>query len=157
MFHPCYNKTMNDQRQSSPSNPETKIKHQRQFWVQIMLPVLLGTAAIVTAGIFAASGPGDRPAVWANISTILMVIMMFGIGIILLLALSLAIFGSDWLLRKLPYYSYIVQIYITYYGKKINDLSTSSAKPVVGIHSVIAGIKRIFNLRPSQLNSSRED
>ena len=140
-----------------PSNPETKIKHQQQFWIQIMLPIIVGASLMIGAGVFAASRPGDRPEVWAHISTILMIVVMFGVGIFVLGFLVISIFGSDWLLKKLPYYSYIAQIYISYYGKKVNDLSDSSAKPVVGLRAVLAGIRKFFNLRPIINNSSRED
>lgn len=148
---------MTDKKMPPPINPETKIKHDQQFWLQIMLPVLLGSALMIAAGVFAACEPGDRPATWAHISTILMVIMMFGVGILLLSILILAIFGSDWLLRKLPNYSYIAQIYINYFGMKVNEVSTSATKPVVGIRTVIAGFKKLFNLQTRKSTSSRED
>jgi hypothetical protein len=86
-----------------------------------------------------------------------MVMMLYGLGIGILLIIMIGIFGSDWLLKKLPYYSYIVQIYVSYYGKKVRDASTSSAQPVVSTRSALAGIKHFFNLRFTQNSPSREE
>lgn len=140
-----------------PVNLDTRLEHQRQFLWQILLPIILGTLVFVGLGIAAAITPGDKPAVWANISTIFIavILMLSGFGSLVLLAG--AIFGVDWLTRKIPPASYLVQIYVQYFGRKIHSLADSSVKPMVETKSVWASINLLFmRLRKNIQNLSKK-
>jgi hypothetical protein len=128
-------------------NTETSAKHQTQFYVQILLPVGLAALVLLGLGVLAASAGTDRPAVWANISTIFMSIWAGFLGLLILGIVSLLIFGVAWLSKKIPPNSYLVQFYAMLASKKLSSLSDQTAKPFVEIKSSWAGIARLFKLK----------
>lgn len=128
-----------------PIDEFTRASHRRQFYWQILLPILAASLIFIALGGVAASAGEDKPAVWANISVILIsIILMFtGLGSMLLLAAG--IMGVDWLQKKIPPITYLTQIYILYFGKKIKTLSDQSAEPVVSIRSNMAATQPIIH------------
>lgn len=92
----------------------------------------------------------NHTAVWAHISTIFMVVIAFGSGLIALAILALVIYALAWLLSKLPEYSFIAQLYLQLFGSKIQTLADKTSSPFIAIHSAWAGMKSIFNQKPSQ-------
>ncbi len=134
------------QRQSQDSvNQETRSIHRHQFVWHILMPIVLGTLLFVLLGVMATAAPADKPAVWANISLIFIVsiLMLTGIGSIVLLAIG--VFGVDWISKKLPPMSYLLQVYIQYFGRKVGDLSNATTTPVVNLKSKLASFKPIIH------------
>lgn len=129
----------------SPVDELARANHRRQLYWQILLPILFATLAFIALGMFAASAGTDRPAVWANISTIMIACILMFTGLGSLLFLAVGIMGVDWLIKKLPPFSYLVQLYVMYFGKKIRDLADQSTKPVVSIQSNASATKPVIN------------
>ncbi len=128
-----------------PVDELAREKHQRQFLWQIFLPILVAALAFIALGAIAASAGGDRPAVWANISTILIACILMFTGLGSMLFLAAGILGVDWLIKKIPPFSYLVQLYVMYFGKKIRDLADQSTKPVVNIQTNVSATKPVIN------------
>lgn len=140
----CYNIRMDETTVPEPVNLETTSAHRRQFYLQILLPMAAGALILLGLGVLAANGGGDRPAVWAHISTIFMA-MMFGMGGLVSLALlALAIFGTNWLLVKIPPKSFQVQIYTVYFARQITMGADKAAQSIVALVSGWAGLGSIF-------------
>jgi len=140
-----------------PINLDTQMAHQRQFLWHILMPVILGALLFIILGVLASTTPGDKPAVWANISTILIVVIVMFSGLGSILVLAGAIFGVDWLTRKIPPVSYLAQIYIQYFGRRIRTLADSSTSPVMETKSTWAAIKPIMDrIRKSLRIQSKE-
>lgn len=135
-------------RTDARRNPVTRKSHQQQFLLQILLPILLFTILIVFLGALAAFGKSsighDQTAVWAHISTIFMVMIIFLTGIFALALIILVILGLSWLLSKLPEYSFIAQLYLRLFGSRISSLADLSSSPFITIRSGWAGVCRIF-------------
>ena len=129
----------------SPVDELARANHRRQLYWQILLPILFATLAFIALGVFAASAGTDRPAVWANISTIMIACILMFTGLGSLLFLAAGIMGVDWLIKKLSPFSYLVQLYVMYFGKKIRDLADQSTKPVVSIQSNASATKPVIN------------
>ena len=129
-------------------NPVTRKIYQQQFFLQILLPVIIFTILLVALGVLAAFGESpvgqNQTAVWAHISTILMVINLFFSGIFILALFILIIIGFSWLLSKLPEYSFIAQLYLQLFGSKISSLADKSSSPFIAIQSAWAGVTYIF-------------
>lgn len=129
-------------------NPVTRKQYQQQFFLQILLPVIIFSILLVAFGAQAALGESpagqNQTAVWAHISTILMVITLLFTGILTLALFILIIFGFSWLLSKLPEYSFIAQLYLQLIGSKISSLADKSSSPFIAIQSAWAGISCIF-------------
>ena len=141
-------------------NPETKKLYQQQFYLQILLPVVLFAILLLALGILAAmGGPQDginHTAVWAHISTIFMVILVFISGLVTLAILILVIYILAWLLSKLPEYSFIAQLYLQLFGSRIQTLAGKTSSPFIAIRSIWAGIRSIFYHKPSQSDLTEE-
>jgi hypothetical protein len=135
---------MESKKQPSRVNLETQESHRKQFQLQILLPVLLGSVVLLAAGGLAAVGSGDRPAVWADISTIFIAIL-FGLGGILQLGgLLLLVFGAQWVQKNLPGGSYLVQAYLTLFSSSLKRVDDKISSPWISIRASWAGIRRIF-------------
>jgi hypothetical protein len=134
-----------DKKPEAPiRNPETSARHQTQFYVQILLPVGLAALVLLGLGVLAASAGSDRPAAWANISTIFMSIWIGLSGLLSLVITGSLIFGAAWLLKKIPPNSYLVQFYAILASKKLANISDQAAKPFVDVKSGWAGIASLF-------------
>lgn len=136
------------------TNLETTSAHRKQFYVQILLPIIIGTLILLILGILAASGGNDRPTVWANISIIFMAIIIGLSGLVSLAVLVFSIFGTNWIINKLPAKSYLVQIYTVYYGQILINLADKLANPIVSTKSRWAGITSLFR---NQKQSYKEE
>lgn len=141
-------------RISPVRNPETQKAHRQEFFLQILLPIILFSLLLLGLGYLAsASGTQNginHTAVWAHISTIFMVIILIGTGVAILAILALVIYALGWLLSKLPQYSFIAQLYFQLYGKKIQTLADKTTSPVISIHSFWTALKSTYTKKPDQ-------
>ncbi len=138
---------MENNKQPEQINRETAEKHTKQYYLQILLPILAGTLVFIVLGALAASGGTDRPAVWAHISTIFIAIIIGTSGIFSLLFLIFSIYGTNWLIKKLPAKSYLVYIYTVYFGHMLNTLENKLTHPVISTKTGLAGISALFQGR----------
>lgn len=141
-------------------NPETRKLHLQQFYLQILLPVVLFAILMLALGTLASMGGPqdgiDHTAVWAHISTIFMVVIVFISGLVTLAILILVIYALVWLLSKLPEYSFIAQLYLQLFGSRIQTLAGKTSSPFIAIRSAWAGVRSIFGHRPSQSDKTEE-
>lgn len=140
-----------------PVNQETRATHRQQFLWHILMPIILGTLLFVTLGVMATIAPADKPAVWANISLIFIVSILMLTGIGSIVALALGIIGVDWISRKLPPLSYLLQVYIQYFGGKISDITNATTNPIVELKSNLASFKPIFRRLGKSLRLHSQD
>jgi hypothetical protein len=141
-------------------NPETRKAHQLQFFLQILLPVILFSILLLVLGTMASmsgmQGGINHIAVWAHISTIFMVVLLIGSGIAALAILILSIYALAWVLSKLPEYSFIAQLYLQLFGSKIQTLADKASSPFIAIRSAWAGMKSIFDQKSSQSDNAEK-
>jgi hypothetical protein len=121
-----------------PRNPATRRRHQQQVFAQILLPMLAAVAGAVILAIFAttsAVGSAPRTAVWAHISTILMTVIAISAGMGILIMVIALIAGTGWLLKKIPGYSYIGQLYAQIISLRVKQVADISSQPVIQLKS----------------------
>ena len=135
---------MQNQTGSPRENLQVREIHRKQFLLQILLPVVLGSLILLAVGGIAAGSPGDRSAVWANISTIFMSILFALAGFLQLGVLLLLIFGTKWVHEKLPGGSYLVHAYLALFSHELKGIDDKVSSPWISIRSSWAGIRRIF-------------
>jgi hypothetical protein len=142
-------------------NPETLKIYRQQFFLQILLPVVLFSILLLGLGILAAvsgtQGGINHTAVWAHISTIFMVIFIFIAGLVALAIAILVIYALAWLLSRLPEYSYIAQLYLQLFGRNIHTLADKSTSPFILIRSLWTGMISIFNRKHSRDDINGEE
>jgi uncharacterized membrane protein len=122
-------------------------KHRRQFWLQILLPmlvsVLLVLAVAILTGLAAFSESGDAPR-WAAISTIWLVIPVMIFGLIFLALLVGLIYLLAQALQALPPYTSKVQYYVNRGASEAKRFSDMATKPVLFLEGINASLKAIF-------------
>jgi uncharacterized membrane protein YkvI len=139
-------KEMAEQIQAPERHPSYQ-KHQRQFWSQILLPMVLAAliviAVAVLAGVATFGIEGDPPR-WAAISTIWLVIPVMFFGLLFLAIIAGLIYLLTLSLKAIPPYTSKAQYYayrVSGIGKRISDGAT---KPVFFVESILASVKAFF-------------
>jgi len=127
-------------------NPVTHQKHRQEVLLQITLPLLLGLAVFLTLAVLvviASFQGGEQASVWADISTVWLIIpMMFAALIFLALTAGLA-FGVTMLLRKLPPYAHLVQNFFEDVSYQVRRYSNKAVEPVLKTHGAVAALRSL--------------
>jgi len=122
-------------------------KHQRQFWTQIILPMILAAlvviAVAVLVGIATFGVNGDAPR-WAAISTIWLVMPVMFFGLLFLAVVAGLIYLLARTLKVMPPYTSKAQYYTYQVSGIIKQVSDGMAKPIFFFESVLASIKAFF-------------
>lgn len=135
-------------------NPITRSAHQQQFFLQILLPIVMISAGLLALGLLAAFNgsqvDASRTAVWAHISTIFMVLIVITVSLGCLVLTLASIYGLGWLLSRLPGYSYIAQLYVQLFSSRIQSIANSTTHPFISIKSGWAAARALFCKRYSR-------
>jgi len=121
--------------------------HQRQFWIQIFLPmilaILLVIAVAIAAGWAAFGGNGDSPR-WAAISTIWLVIPVMVFSLIFLIILIGLVYLLARTLKISPPYTAKAQYYVNRATSAVKRFSDMATKPVLFLEGTKASLKAFF-------------
>lgn len=128
---------------------ESEIRHQHQFWLQIMLPVLVAFIIVLVILVMTVLAMDKTPEInenWANISTIFLslpaiLLSLVSLGIVILLV---------WLIQKLyriiPPYSGMVANAM----KQVNRFTDKSTEkilvPFIKGSTYLAGFKKLLSM-----------
>jgi len=122
-------------------------KHQRQFWTQIILPMVLAALVVIAVailtGVATFGADGDSPR-WAAISTIWLVIPVMFFGLLFLAVVAGLIYLLAQTLKVLPPYTSKAQHYTYQVSGIIKRFSDGVAKPIFFIEGLFARIKAFF-------------
>jgi hypothetical protein len=102
------------------------------------LPVILAGAAVIALVVFvslATIGGSSMPATWANISTIWLVVPMMVVGVMFFLFTAGMIFLMSRLLRSIPRYTRLVQIYLQIFSLRFDSILDRITRPQITILS----------------------
>lgn len=126
---------------------ESYLKHRRQMWQQIILPVALATAlmlaliVLICIATFRDNGDVGR---WAAISTIWIVIPILFAGLVTLIILGGLIYLMMRLLGILPTYTGLAQDYVQLGALYVQRFTEAAVKPVFAVDGLAAYFKAIF-------------
>ena len=141
---------MEKARLSSPPEHPSYLKHRRELWTKILIPMLLAVAVIVAVatltGIatFRDNGEVGR---WAAISTIWIVIPIMGAGLLLLLVFIAILYGMARLLALLPTYTGQAQKIAWRIEGAIKRGADMAVKPVLALEGITATLKRLTGIK----------
>ena len=125
-------------RLKHPDHP-SYLRHRQQLWVQILLPMLLGTAVFVVApaAVWAIRmGGGGNVGRWAAISTIWLLLPAMVAGAILLAILLVLIFMTGRIQEWIPRYSYSLQHFFARAAAGTRRGAEMVRKPVLAIRGL---------------------
>jgi hypothetical protein len=128
-----------------PSKRTTAFRaHKRDLLWQIFVPLGITVLIFVAASVGAATQTGATDSLWADISTIWLLIPVIFFAIIFLLLLVGIIYGVAKLLQITPIYTHQLYNLICMLGKKIEGLADETAKPIFFVEGISASIRRFF-------------
>ena len=124
-------------------NPVTQRQHTRQVWIQILLPLLVGVVAVIVLAVFAALAADPQVTRWGNISAVFLIIPLLLILLVKAIILFLLVFLLTRLLRVLPGYAHLAQMFVAHYSRRIMRLSDKPAQPVIRVNAFMAGLRAL--------------
>ncbi len=127
----------------SPSSPTLRT-HRRQFFWQILLPVIVVAAFLIAAGVGIALSGAAHARLWADVAIIWMLLPLLILGLLLLAALI----GLIWLLvrarRALPLWTGRVQQVSERARREIVRVADLAAEPALRLAGFLAALRRFF-------------
>ena len=127
-------------------NKVTIAKHNKQFWMQIMIPII-GFIILITLSwvILGLTNTGSYSS-WSSLSIIFLSIFILLISLLFLVALIFATIGLGKLLDFLPEKTFIAQNWLLNLKNKIEDISDRIVSPLITSKSwfLTLNVKNLF-------------
>lgn len=133
----------------SERNPKTHALHKREVFWQISLPLIIGTlvlVAAVVAIILSALQPVTDLERWADVSLIWIILPSLFFALIMLAVLVALVFVVSLMLRSIPRYARILQLYFELGKSKIYKLANLLVEPILKVNSLSAAARRASRL-----------
>ena len=130
-------------------NPKTHAAHKREVFWQITVPLVLASLlmlALVAAIIYSATQPVTDVSRWADVSLIWIILPSLFIALIVLAITVGLVIAISQLLKVIPRYALIIQLYFEQGKGKIGQLTNLMAEPILRIHSIWAAARRASQL-----------
>jgi hypothetical protein len=122
--------------------PSLQIHRRQRFW-QIILPIVLFCILIGVAGGLTIFAEGDLSRLWADVSIIWLVLPLLFFALLFLVILVGMIYLLNRLTKLIPRISLKVQNIFTRIEQETCRASNSIVKPVIWIHQLQSGLKRL--------------
>lgn len=121
--------------------------HQRQTWLEIWLPLLIGLAIIVAVMVLLILAAAHGSSSIAQLSAISVILMIFPVLFVCLFSIGILIFTDYWLIRgnhRLPTYTSMIRQKALAFTEKIQNILTSIVAIVMKINSILTTIQSIL-------------
>jgi uncharacterized membrane protein YhdT len=130
-------------------NPKTHALHQREVFWQISLPLVIGIlvlVAAVVAIVLSATQPVTDLGRWADVSLMWIILPSLFFALIMLAITIGLVIGVSLLLRIVPRYARILQLYFELGKGKVSQLTNLLAEPILRVNSIWASVRRAGRL-----------
>ncbi len=129
--------------EEQPRNEVTRTFHRREVFWQVTVPFGVGLLLILAlaGGVFFA-GVRDT-SLWADVSTIWLLLPVIFLALIPLVLLVLFIYGVTWLVIHLPVYTFIVQQAFRQVESRIQDIADRVVEPALRARSSLAALRAL--------------
>ena len=125
-------------------NPKTHAEHRREAFWQITFPLVIGIPLLLAAVaviIISATQPVTDVGRWADVSLMWLILPSLFFALILLVLLIGFVYLISYLLRLIPHYALVVQLYFEAGKNKISQLSNLSIEPILRIRAIWAAMR----------------
>ncbi|MFZ2095707.1 MAG: hypothetical protein WAV05_03630 [Anaerolineales bacterium] len=125
-------------------NPRTHAEHRREVFWQITLPLVIGMLLVLAAVvviIISTVQPVTDVGRWADVSLMWLILPSLFLAFILLAILIGLIVLISYLLRLIPRYALIVQLYIEQAKGKISQIFNLSVEPILRVEAIWAAVR----------------
>lgn len=130
-------------------NPYTHDRHQRQVFWQVLFPVILGAIIIIALAVLVSMAATPQVVRLSDISIIFLIMPTAIVGFLVLAIFGGFIFLQARIIKVLPQYARLAQLYLERFTAWLKKLADSAASPVVNIESAIAGLRSVFQRQGS--------
>jgi len=130
-------------------NPKTHAEHKREVFWQITLPLVIGILLLlagVAAIIFSATQPVTDLGRWADVSLMWMILPSLFFALIMLIILIGLVYAISQLLKVVPRYARIIQLFFEQGKGKVSRLTDLVTNPILRLHSILAAARRAGRL-----------
>jgi hypothetical protein len=134
---------MNDQR---PIEYPSMRAHKRQFAWQILVPILVVAALIITTAVLVVTSTGSAPRIWADVSIIWLIAPLLVFSMFFVIVQGFMIYGIAKLLQITPRYTGKVQDFLALFSGRTRKITDGAVKPFVWFQQAGAILKSIFRL-----------
>lgn len=124
-----------------PRNPLTAIRHRREVFWQITLPMVVFVVVLLLLAVAAVGLSAPQASVWADISLIFLIIPVMFFALIVMLIFAASIYLSVRLLQVLPYYFFRAQNGFFRLNLQIGRLTNQLVEPILRIHAGNAALR----------------
>ncbi len=121
-------------------NPVTHLRHRREVFWQITLPIVLGIIVILLLAFLVTRIGVDQASVWADISLIWLIVPVMIVTLISLVFLAASIYLNVRVLQVLPFYSRLVQEWFASLSVQVGRFNNVAVEPVMRIQALKASI-----------------
>lgn len=128
-------------------NPVTQDRHRRQTRVQILLPVIAFAVLIIILAVLVTVAPNSQVIRLSAISIIFLILPAALVSLVFLALLSGLIYMLVRVLKVLPSYSRLAQIYLDRITGILKTAADRAADPVLAVEGAIEGVKVLFRRR----------
>ncbi len=133
-----------DKRLPPYKERETYKAHRREFLWQILVPIIVVLILVLAASVAVTASPAPSASLWADISTIWLLIPHLFFAFITIIILGGLIYGIAKLIQIIPIYSQQLYNLIRLATQKIKNVADASTKPIFFVEELSARIKSIF-------------
>lgn len=130
-------------------NPKTHAEHKREVFWQITLPLIIGSLlllAALSAIIFSAIQPVTDVGRWADVSLMWLILPTLFFALIILVIMVGLVYAISLLLRIIPRYACIIQLYFEQAQGKISQLTNLLVEPILRVNSLWVATRRAGRL-----------
>ena len=125
---------------STPKATRTRpsLRHRRQVFWQILLPVILAGAGVIVLIVLAAIASTRGSTVtgtWANIATVWLIIPLIFTGLFFAIFIAGMIFLFARLLRNIPTYTRLAQLYLQIFNVRVDTILHRAVQPQINMLS----------------------
>ncbi|MHB0989388.1 MAG: hypothetical protein ACYC3P_12110 [Bellilinea sp.] len=118
----------------APGRIKPTLRHRRQVFWQILLPVILagtGVIALIVLAAIAATRGSTVTGTWANIATVWLIIPLIFTGLFFTIFTAAMIFLLARLLRNVPTYTRLAQLYLQIFSVKVDTILQRTVQPQI--------------------------
>lgn len=119
-----------------PTESPTIRAHRRQFIWQIILPLIVALALLVTGAIFVVIGGDSRARLWADISVIWLVAPALILALLGIVVLGFLVYAIARLLKATPRFTSKAQDIAQRISSGTRKAADTTVKPVLWVHQV---------------------
>ncbi len=126
-----------------PRNEVTRARHRREVLWQVTMPLVVGLLLILAlaGGIF--FGGAGNTSLWADVSTIWLLLPVIILALIPLVLLVLFVYGITWLVANLPAYAFMVQQAFRQVEARVQEIAGRAVEPALRVRSSLAALRSL--------------